>query len=204
MATVEIAHDVAPWGPWSPWETARRFTGVDAPWGVAAGWALELYVGEAWREHEDLEVAVPASRFDELCAALGGLEFWVPVGGGRLRPLAKRAAVRRPSRRGASTRRRGRGGSTSSASRPPVGPGSAVATRAIRLPFTRLLERTADEIPFVRPEVVLLFKAKHAREKDEEDFDVVLPRLDRERRSWLRDALHRVHPGHPWLARLDV
>ena len=203
MATVEIAHDVAPWGPWSPWETARRFTGVDAPWGVAAGWALELYVGEAWREHEDLEVAVPASRFDELCAALGELELWVPVGGGRLRPLASVPGPASQQTWGLDPAARAW---RIDVLREPSAGGTWICRRdeTIRMPFTRLVERTADEIPFVRPEVVLLFKAKHAREKDEEDFDVVLPRLDRERRSWLRDALHRVHPGHPWLARLDV
>ena len=53
-----------------------------------------------------------------------------------------------------------------------------------------------------RPEVVLLFKAKHAREKDDGDFDAALPHLEPERRRWLADALELVHPGHRWLARL--
>jgi hypothetical protein len=30
------------------------------PWYVAAGWALELFTGDAAREHDDLEIAVPA------------------------------------------------------------------------------------------------------------------------------------------------
>ena len=200
---MEIAHDAAPWEPWSPWETARRLKGVDAPWGVAAGWALELFVGESWRHHEDLEVAVAENRFDELRAALGGLELWVPVGDGRLRPLAE---VPRP----ASQQTWGLDPEASAwridVFREPADGATWICRRdqAIRMPSTRLVERTTDGIPFVRPEVVLLFKAKHAREKDEEDFDVVLPRLDRERRSWLRDALQRVHAGHPWLAQLDV
>jgi hypothetical protein len=50
------------------------------------------------------------------------------------------------------------------------------------------------------PEIVLLFKAKAMREKDERDFAVVVPLLDDTQKAWLRDALLRVHPGHAWLA----
>jgi hypothetical protein len=74
---------------------------------------------------------------------------------------------------------------------------------AIRMPYEQLIEWTDDGIPYGRPEVVLLFKAKHAHmEKNERDFAVTLPRLDAERRAWLRDALERVHPGHRWLEEL--
>ena len=42
--------------------------------------------------------------------------------------------------------------------------------------------------------------AKHAHlEKNERDLAAALPRLERERRVWLRDAVARVHPGHKWL-----
>ena len=84
---MDIGHDSAPWEPWTPREMAGRLERLAAPWAVAAGWALELFVGVGWRAHEDLEVAVPASRFDEVRTALGELEFWVPLGDGRLRPL---------------------------------------------------------------------------------------------------------------------
>ena len=71
------------------------------------------------------------------------------------------------------------------------------------MPYERLIEWTADDIPYGRPEVVLLFKAKHAhQEKNGADFQAALPRLDAERRAWLRDALERVHPSHEWLAQL--
>jgi hypothetical protein len=74
---------------------------------------------------------------------------------------------------------------------------------AIRMPYARLIERTADGIPYGRPEVVLLFKARHAhQEKNRSDLEAVLPRLGGDRRAWLRDALARVHPGHEWLEAL--
>ena len=197
---MELEHAAAPWQPWSPGETARRLEHVEAPWAIAAGWALELFVGESWRPHEDLEIAVPAPRFDEVRAALPELEFWVPIGDGRLRPLAESA--------GESHQTWGLDPVAAAwrldVFREPSAGDSWICRRddSIRLAYAELVEHTADGIPFVRPEVVLLFKAKRSREKDEADFDAVLPRLDAARRAWLRAALERVHAGHAWLGRL--
>ena len=74
---------------------------------------------------------------------------------------------------------------------------------SIRLPYDRVIEWTDDEVPFCRPEIVLLFKARHSeRERDQGDFEAVVPRLEPERRRWLEKALESVHPGLPWLDRL--
>jgi hypothetical protein len=63
-------------------------------------------------------------------------------------------------------------------------------------------KRNATSIPFVIPEVALLFKAKGLRAKDDTDFQRVLPALDEIRRPRLSAWLVCVHPGHPWLAAL--
>lgn len=55
---------------WNPRDLASRLAGVTAPWYVAAGWALDLFRGEQSREHDDIEIAVPAARFPEIRAAL--------------------------------------------------------------------------------------------------------------------------------------
>ncbi len=74
----------------------------------------------------------------------------------------------------------------------------------IRLQAASLISRTTDGIPYLQPEVVLLFKAKAVRPKDELDFAAVLPHLESGRRSWLRDALTLVHPEHAWLESLGT
>jgi hypothetical protein len=197
---VELEHAAAPWRAWTPGETATRLECVAAPWAIAAGWALELFVGESWRTHQDLEVAVPASRFDEVRAALPELEFWVPAGDERLRPLGESATSSQQTWGLDPVAQAWR----LDVFREPSAGDTWICRRdpSIRLPYAELVQRTESGIPFVRPEVVLLFKAKRSREKDEADFDAVLPRLDAERRSWLRAALERVHPGHTWLGRL--
>lgn len=59
-----------------------------------------------------------------------------------------------------------------------------------------------EGIRYIDPEILLLFKARQARPKDEADFGAIEPRLDEGQRTWLRDTLAQVHPGHAWLARL--
>jgi len=72
----------------------------------------------------------------------------------------------------------------------------------VRRPYRQAVATILDGIPYLRPEVVLLAKAKHRRDKDEADFAVTLPVLDEEPRRWLAEAITIVHPDHPWLARL--
>ncbi len=69
--------------------------------------------------------------------------------------------------------------------------------------LTTLGSRTEDGIPYLAPEIQLLYKAKEPRPKDEADFFRTLPLLDSERRSWLTQSLSLVHPGHRWLRWLE-
>ena len=196
---MEIVHDAFPWDPWSPRDLACRLDGVAAPWAVAGGWALELFAGDGWREHEDVEISVPAPRFGEVRAALAGLELWLPVGGGRLRPLAEAGE---PGQTWVLDPRAGAW--RLDVIREPAAGGTWIYRRdpSVTMLYADLIEHTADGIPFLRPEVVLLFKTPAPRAKDEADFDAVLPLLGRARRDWLRIALGRVAPQHRWLPQL--
>jgi hypothetical protein len=68
-----------------------------------------------------------------------------------------------------------------------------------------VIEHTDDGIPYCRPEIALPLQAKHAhRDRDQADFEAAVPLLEPERRQWLMEALARIHPGHPWLARIEI
>ena len=191
--------DLTKWDPWRPDEVARRLAGVSAPWYVAAGWAIDLFLGGGLREHDDIEIAVPHSGFGDVLDALDGFELFT-VGSGLATPLTEEAPrshqtwVREP----ATGRWR-----LDVFSEPSEG-NTWICRRdmRIRMPYDRAIERTPAGIPYGRPEIVLLFKAKAARPKDDDDFAAALPLLDEERRRWLADALGLVHPGHRWLAAL--
>jgi hypothetical protein len=72
----------------------------------------------------------------------------------------------------------------------------------VRRPVARVLRAGAGGVPVLAPEVVLLYKSKAPRAADEHDFVVGRPLLDADARAWLRAALRRQTPDHPWAAAL--
>ena len=193
--------DVWKWDAWRPDQVARGLEGVEAPWYVAAGWAIDLFLGGTHREHEDLEIAVPNNRIDEIVAAFPELEFCVITGPAEAIPL-EGARDRLEQTHQTWAREREANLWRFDVFREPSDGDTWVCRRddTIRLPYNRVIERSESGIPFCRPEIALLFKAKHAhRDRDRRDFEATVPRLELERREWLAEALERVHPGHPWL-----
>jgi hypothetical protein len=192
--------DLTVWDAWRPEEAQRLLAEIEAPWYVAAGWAIDLFLGEQRREHEDLEIAVPSDRFGEVVEALAGFELFV-VGPGAARPLAE-AGDALDTYHQTWVLERGADVWRMDVFREPADGDTWICRRdeSIRLPYDRLIERTDDGIPYARPEVILLFKAKHAHwSKNAGDLAAALPLLEAERRRWLADALQLVHPGHRWL-----
>jgi hypothetical protein len=174
---------------------------VREPWYVAAGWALDLFLGGKPREHEDIEIGVPAVAFASFLPFLRDCELFV-IGPQLAYPIDS-AADRMDAHHQTWVRDAG-GAWRLDIFREPSAGGMWVARRdpRIRMAYEHLILRHASGVPFARPEVVLLFKAKARRPKDEQDFARVLPRLDDAARAWLADALELAHPGHAWLAAL--
>ncbi len=191
--------DDAEWDAWRPEDAAERLAGVDVPWHVSAGWAIDLFLGGQRREHDDLEISVPAERFGEVAEALDELDFHV-VSRGVAEPVTNARELMATVHQTWGLDRPANVWRIDVFREPSAG-GEWVSRRdaSIRLPYDELIEHTADGIPYERPEVTLLFKAKHARPKDESDLAAVLPRLGPERRQLLADWIARVHPEHFWL-----
>jgi hypothetical protein len=200
--------DLSLWDAWRPEEVAALLVDVQAPWYVAAGWAIELFLGEARREHEDLEIAVPRERFPEIAERLTGFELFIPDGDLTDRslvwPLAE-AARALDGHHQTWVREPATGRWRLDVFREPSDGDTWICRRdgRIRLPYGEVIQRTDDGIPYARPEIVLLFKAKHSDlPKNEADFAAVLPSLGPTRRSWLAELIALVHPGHSWLERI--
>ncbi|CDO27449.1 nucleotidyltransferase domain-containing protein [Mycolicibacterium porcinum] len=188
------------WDPWTPAEVARRLAGVDAPWCVAAGWAIDLYLGDPPRPHTDIEIAVPRRDFPQITAALDGFD-WDVAGGGRLWPYPD--VSDHPGLHQTWCREPATGRYRLDVFREPHDGDQWVYRRdpSITLPYDELI-RVRDGIPYVIPEVALLFKAHRTAPKDESDFHRVAPRLEGNARTRLTGWLARLYPDHSWLARL--
>ena len=74
--------------------------------------------------------------------------------------------------------------------------------KTITKPFSELFLMSQSEIKFLRPEVVLLYKSKNPRIKDERDFRNTVERLEEKSVAWLRAALAVCDPENRWLQRL--
>ncbi|MEW2514519.1 hypothetical protein [Streptomyces sp. NPDC046870] len=186
---------------WTPSEVAQRLAGISAPWYVAAGWALDLFRGTRTRAHGDIEIAVPAASFPEVRHRFPGYVFDA-VGSGRIwedaTPEAL-AAVHQTWLRDPAT-----GNYLLDVFREPHDGDTWICRRdeSIRLPYGDIVHHTQDGIPYLAPELVLLFKAKHARQKDQADFEATVLHMTSAQRETLAGLLARVHPGHLWLAGL--
>jgi hypothetical protein len=172
---------------------------VGAPWWVAGGQAIDLWLGRRTRPHLDLDVQVLRRDQQTWRVALQGWEL-VSAHEGELTgwtdgdvPAAANAVWCRPE------------GATAWAFELLLAPADGdrwVFRRDARItrPLAEAGLTTSTGIPIVAPEIQLLFKAKRSRPQDEADLANALPALDGRQREWLLDALALVHPGHPWIA----
>jgi hypothetical protein len=172
-------------------------------WWVAGGWAIDLAVGRQTRPHDDLDIAVLRRDQPALVSVLDGWDVRLAAEPGALEPwdLGERVPAElhalwcRPS------------GDEDWAFEILLNDAEDDdwlfrRNNAVRLPLHQMGRVSADGVPFLAPEVVLLFKAKNVRDRDELDLQLSLPMLSAERRAWLRDAIAVVHPDHPWNALL--
>jgi hypothetical protein len=191
------------WKPWRPHEAAIRLAGIEGTWCVAGGWALDLWRGTETRSHADLEIAILRREFAVFQARLHDFKFFA-VGSGDVSPLAADAWA------GAEKHQIWVLDDAEMAWRMDIflEPGDRDTwvfrrDETISRPRLQMIAATADGVPYLKPEGVLLYKAKAVRAKDAADFDACAPLLEPAARAWLRDALQRTHPGHSWIDLLD-
>ena len=186
---------------WTPAQVTRHLAGVATPWYVAAGWAVDLFLGTRRRRHGDIEIAIPAADFPEIRDRFPGYAFDA-VSSGRVWEEATPEVLAATHQ--TWLRDRATGDYLLDVIREPHEGETWICRHepTIRLPYREIIRHDPDGIPFLAPELVLLFKAKHARPKDQADFDDTVPHLTGAQRRTLAELLARAHPGHRWLARL--
>jgi hypothetical protein len=183
---------------------AQELTGLNAPWYVASGWALDLFLGRVTRVHHDVDVAVARSHQLALQQHLieRGWKLITPFEK-RLEPWPPHMTLELPRHQVHAHR-----------------DGEFIDVlltdidhdvwRYRRSPaIVRSVERISlnhHDLPYLAPELILLFKSKNTSDKprpqDQADFEGVCAQLDPERRAWLRWALLASDPAHPWIEQL--
>jgi len=184
---------------------ARIFAAFERPWFICGGWAIDLFVDRVTRGHRDVDTAVLRPHQPALQRQFSSwrMEKAVPGEGGRREAWRLGEELFLPVHELHFTRDEGYPREVEillNESDSDVW--SFRRDGRIELPLDMLGLRSSRGVPFLAPEVVLLYKAKSPRAIDEQDFAAVGERLSLARRKWLRGAIQLCHPGHPWLFRL--
>jgi hypothetical protein len=171
-------------------------------WWIAGGWALDLFLGQPSRPHADLDIGVPRRDIGDVLLRLDEWDIHEAMDG-ILTPLES-GQLPRPEVNSLWCRRRGAAAWSFEILLDEVVGHTWVYRRDPRI--TRLMgdavKRTKDDMPFLAPEIQLLYKAKTPRKRDRLDFGNVSPRLDAPARHWLQNALELIAPSHEWIALL--
>ena len=156
---------------------------LTVPYWITGGWAIDLAVGRVTRDHADVDVMMLERDKHALWSDLTGVDVEPAgaLGPGRLvlhsdrLPLPTEVFLSRAAGTCLVYRR-----------------GAQSVTRALAG-----ITRRRDGIPYLAPEVVLLFKARSKAAKDQHDVATALPLLDAGQRSWLHDTLKLQPHGKP-------
>ena len=168
-----------------------------APWAIAGGWAIDLYLDRRSRSHADVDIAILRADqrrlWSDLCPR--GAEY---VNDGAARAWHPDTWLKLPTHEVHITTSDGRRVEILLNEHDPAA-GDWVYRRdpRVRRPLGQVFRR-AHRVPYLAPEIVLLYKSKLARSSDEADFALAMPVMELEARDWLRSALEITAPGHPW------
>jgi hypothetical protein len=187
-----LTDELGRWEPLPLPAVAALLAPLDVPWWIAGGWAIDLFVGRQTRQHHDVDVGLLRRDQAVLHHTLAGWELHCADPPGQLRPWPVGESLpvgihdiwARPS---------------------PSSPWQVQfmlnesegddwvyrRNAAVRMPLVVAVRRSADGLPYLAPEIQLLFKARSSapRPRDAADLALARPLLDRAARSWLDAAI---------------
>jgi hypothetical protein len=158
--------------------------------------ALELFTGCSWRRHDDIDIGICRIDAPAVYSWLTDLDPYVAAGG-RLRRWEGEPLLAGRMENNIWVRRPAAGPFLFDIA---VGDGDDSGwvyrrDARIRRPWTQTLLKTLCDVPYLAPELQLLFKSKGRRPKDDRDAEMVIPLMSNDRQTWLREWLP---PDHSW------
>lgn len=195
-----------PWHPLAIREVAALFANVCFPWWIAGGFAIEQFVGSAFRPHGDIDVLLLKRDATAARRLLRDWDLWVADPPGHLRRWPTDEAL--PDRATDVWCRKKPGNAWQLQlmfDNSEDGNWQSRRAPAISVPIDAIGFKNADGIAFLRPEIQLFYKAKNPRPKDDLDLAHCLPLLTGEQLDWLAHVI-RITFGDdaPWLTQITT
>ncbi|MBT5872795.1 MAG: DUF3565 domain-containing protein [Candidatus Latescibacteria bacterium] len=196
--------DAFRWQPISPSDVAKIMSGFGAPWWIAGGWAIDLFLGKHTRIHYDTDILVLRRDQNLLYEHLHDWQLHKAHSGTLTRIES-----------GDFLEEIGDVWCRSGDDKPWAFQVMLMNTQSdnwvykrcpeIRGPISEIGFQTADGIPYLKPAIQLLYKAKSETiEKDRHDFEHASAHLNSAERLWLMDGLRQQFgEGHEWIDYLE-
>ncbi|MYL54930.1 hypothetical protein GLW08_16470 [Pontibacillus yanchengensis] len=194
--------DIDNWDPITVSEINEVFSKIPINWCIAGGWALDIHISKKTRVHKDIDVIIFREDQQVLYHYLNGAWDLYKAENGKLVSWKQGEYL----------------GSTNDiwVSKDAYSSWAfqimLVDTdndewiyrrdKSIRASKEKIMHKSQDGIPYIKPEIQLLYKAGASiiRNKDLQDFQNILPFLDTREKEWLKDAINKQFPcGHSWL-----
>lgn len=171
-------------------------------WFVAGGWAIDLFLNKETRFHQDIEVAI--FRKDQ-CAIHDYLSNWHlrKIVNGELIVWNRDECLMMPVHE------------IHCYNEMEQSPQIEILLNEsnesdwiyrrnpkVRRTLDKVRLESSAGVKFLCPEIVLLYKSKNPRAKDEQDFQAIIKQLDAERKEWLKYAIGACDSKHHWLLSL--
>ncbi len=172
------------------------------PWYIAGGWAIDLYLGKKTRVHKDIEIAIFRQDQKELYEYLNDWTLYKVIPGQyKQEKWLRNEWLSLPIHELHTT---------------------SPSKEKYKINFEILLNESDhcywyfrrnqqvkrhlykigrigyQSIPYLSPEIVLLYKAKAPTIYDFHDFIQTIDLLAIEERTWLNKAIGYCYPSHPW------
>lgn len=191
-----MSDELGAWSPLAVSAVERLLRDAGFRWWFTGGIALELHVSSSWRGHGDVDVGICRRDARQLYEHLATAELFVAAAG-QLRRWRGEELAEQASEKNIWVRSLDSGCWVLDIQ---VGDGDAESwiyrrDRKVRRPWQQAVLRTGGGVPYLAPELQLLFKSKTPRAKDDHDLRKVLPLLEPHR---LRALLELLPAAHPW------
>lgn len=178
-------------------EAVGRFRSVSSRWWLSGGQALVAHLGRSWRDHADTDIGVCRTDVSGIVEALPGWDLQVAAAG-VLSAWDGRPLVAEQSQNNLWCRPTP---SSPWALDVTLGDGTEedwVYRRdpSVRRAWAEAVLVTSGGVPYLAPELQMLFKSTRPRPKDDVDARVVLPALAPDRLRWLAERLPNDHRWH--------
>ncbi|KGM44975.1 hypothetical protein P9D43_03295 [Neobacillus niacini] len=198
--------DFKNWKPLNVSNIVSLFSEIPITWCLAGGWALDIHLGKKSREHSDIDVIILRDQHQAAFQLLSREWKVLKAEGGVLLPWNEGEYLAHTTDVWVSKSHNSSWAFQIMLVDTEDENWIYRREKSIKKPVNELIVRTYDGIPYLSPEIQLLYKggSSKIRGRDFDDLQTMLPILTSQEKEWLSSSLLQQFPqGHPWVTYLQ-